>query len=123
MTVLCRGDNNQKKRAPRIAPPVPLEKPETKALEKGECHAHKLRNNPGDNDSPTHKLSAPHFSTGAGEECLKFRTNFDEVCAGQNITNGPGKFTLARRLLEGDALTSFENKATELNGAETTCQL
>ena len=119
MTILYRGNQNGKKMVPRIVPPIPLQKPELKVLEKGEYHTYKLRSNPGDNDSPTYKLSVPYFSTGTCEEYLKFRTNFDKVCTGQNITTGPGKFTLARRLLEGDALTSFNNKATELAGTET----
>ena len=119
MTILYKGNQNGKTTVPRIVPPIPLQKPEAKALEKGEYHTYKLRSNPGDNDSPTYELSVPYFSTGTCEEYLKFRTNFDKVCTGQNITTGPGKFTLARRLLEGDALTSFDNKATELAGTET----
>ena len=35
---------------------------------------------------------------------------------GQNITGGPGKFAMTRRILEGDALSKFDAKATELGG-------
>ena len=119
MTILYRGNQNGKKTVPRIVPPIPLQKPESKVLEKGEYHTYKLHSNSGDDDSPTSKLSVPYFSTDTCKEYLKFCTNFDKVCTGQNMTTGPGKFTLARRLLEGDALTSINNKATELAGTET----
>ena len=111
MTILYRADGRQNKSVPRIVPPIPLEKPEKKPLAKGEYHTYKLRANPTETTSPTYELSVPFFSNGTCEEYMKFRTNFDKVCKGQNITTGPGRFTLARRLLEGEALMSFENEA------------
>ena len=64
MTILYRGNQNGKKTVPRIVPPIPLQKPESKVLEKGEYHTYKLRSNPGDNGSATYELSVPYFSTG-----------------------------------------------------------
>ena len=119
MTILFKGNQNKKRLAPRIVPPIPLERPEKKALEKGEYYTYKLRTSPTDSDSPTYELSVPYFSTGTCEEYLKFCTNFYKVCLGQHITTGPQKFILARRLLTGDALQSFDVKATELEGMET----
>ena len=34
---------------------------------------------------------------------------------GQHITAGPGKYAMAHRILEGDALAKFNAKAAELN--------
>ena len=102
----------------RIVPPIPFERPEPKTLVKGEYHAYKLRTNPTDNTSPTYELSVPFFSTGTPEEYLKFKKNLDSVAAGQVLTDGPKKYALARCLLQGDALTTFEAKAASA-GTET----
>jgi hypothetical protein len=47
-----------------------------------------------------------------------FRKNLKKVLYGQAVTTGPASYSVGRRLLEGDALATFNNKATELN-AET----
>lgn len=96
----------------KIAPPVPLERPEHKDLERGEYQTYKLRNTPEDADSPTYELSIPYFTTGTCEEWLRFRKNLSKVLTGQNVTTGPPSYAVARRLLDGDALTVFNNEAT-----------
>ena len=96
----------------RIVPPIPLERVENPPLEKGEYLTYKLRNNPTDDSSPLYELSVPFFGTGTPEQWLKFMENLSRVCAGQNVTNGPGKFAVARRLLKSDALAAF-NEAVE----------
>ena len=111
MTILFKGNQNKKRLVPRIVPPIPLEQPEKKALEKGEYYTYKLRTNPADSDLPTYKLLVPYFSTGTCKEYLKFCTNFYKVCLGQHITTGPQKFILARHLLDV--------KATDLDRRET----
>ena len=103
----------------RFTPPIGLARPEVKTLEKGAYQTYKLRNVPTEANSPTYELTVPYFSTGSCEEWLKFRKNFSKVCKGQNVTTGPGKFAVARRLLEGDALTAFENAATAEGVTET----
>ena len=113
MTILYKSPNKRKS-IPHIVPPIPLEKLDKKPLVKGKYHTYKLRANPTDLDLPTYELSVPFFSNGTCEDYMKFCTNFDKVCKGQNITNGPGRFTLARRLLEGKALTSFKNEANTI---------
>ena len=95
-----------------------LKDPSQKKLSKGEYHAYKLRTNPTDSTSPTYELSVPFFSTDTPEEYLKFKKNLDSVATGQVLTDGPKKYALARRLLQGDALTTFEAKATAV-GTET----
>jgi hypothetical protein len=66
-------------------------------------------------DSPTYELDVPYFSSGSCEEWLLFRKNVDKVLTGQNVTTGPGKFNVARRLLDGDALATFNNALGEQN--------
>ena len=95
----------------RLIPPIPLERPAKKDLQRGEYQTYKLRNNPSEENSPVYELSVPYFCTGTCKEWLLFRRNLDKVITGQNVTGGPGRFTVARRLLEGDALTAFNNAA------------
>jgi hypothetical protein len=42
-----------------------------------------------------------------------------KVIAGQNITTGPGRFAMAQRILDGDALAAF-NETAEKQTSETT---
>jgi hypothetical protein len=103
----------------RINPPIPLERPEPRPLVKGEYLAYKLRNDPADDSSPTYELSVPYFSTGTCEEWLKFRANVGKVLLGQHVTTGPAKFLVARRLLNGDALSVFNAALAALGSNET----
>ena len=98
----------------KIAPPISLMRPEIRELEKGEYQTYKLRNTPNDPDSPTYELAVPYFSSGCVEDWLKFRKNLTKVPTGQNVTTGPAQYSVARRLLDGDALAAFEN-STMLN--------
>ena len=95
-------------------PTIPLERPEKKELREGECTTCKLRSNPTEATSATCDLSIPHFSTGSPEEWFKFVDNLKKIITGQNIADAADRHALCRRLLDGDALTSFEAKATEL---------
>ena len=49
-----------------------------------------------------------------------FQENIERVCKGQNVTDGVGKFLIARRLLEGDALAVFNGAL--LAGEQETCE-
>ena len=115
MTILYRANNKKPEKKTRIVPPIPLDKPEKKQLKKGEHQSCKPRSTPAQTESLTHELAVPHFGVGTPEECLTFRTDFDKVCVGQNVTTGPGQCALARRSLVGDALTVFNNHAGALN--------
>jgi hypothetical protein len=42
-----------------------------------------------------------------------------KVIVGQNITTGPGRFAMAQRILDGDALAAF-NETAEKQTSETT---
>ena len=102
-------------------PPIPLERPEAKELDKGEYHTYKLRTNPtaGEN-SMLHSLDIPFFSNGKPEEWLKFEKNLQKVFIGQAVTSGPAKIAIARSLLQGGALASFENSLEGVNETNDT---
>jgi hypothetical protein len=81
-------------------------------LQKNEYQTFKLRQNPGDADSPTYELTVPLFQTGTPEEYLTFIRDVRHVIEKQNITTGPGRYSLIRTLLRGDALAAFNAAAT-----------
>ena len=86
-------------------------------LTKGQYHSYKLHTVPADAASATYKLSAPYFSTRSVEQWSQLHKNVNHVIIGQNATNSPSKFAVARCPLEGDALHAFDNKAKD--GTET----
>jgi hypothetical protein len=101
-----------------VPPPIPLIRPEAGTIKKTECLTLKLRSDPAVADSQTYELTVKFFSTGTPEEWLIFRRDLARVLTGQNITSGPAKYAMARRLLLGDTLATF-NKAAQEKGAET----
>ena len=102
----------------RVAPPIPYERPEKKNYAKGTYITLKLRTVPNDDNSATHDLSVPYFNTGTPEEWLRWKRDLGRVLQGQNVTTGPGRYSMTRRLLEGDALAAF-NVAAGNHGNET----
>ena len=94
MTILLKANGKGKKHCVRVAPSIPIVKPTKKEPSKEECHMHKLCHVPVQADLPTHKLSAPHFSESACEECLTFPKNFKKVTTGQSIASGKNKCAL-----------------------------
>ena len=63
------------------------------------------------------QLDIPLYSNGTVEKWLRFCNNLGRVVQGQNVTGAMAKCTLARRLLESEALTTFNNQAA--TGTET----
>jgi len=100
----------------RAPPPIPFERPARKPLGKSEYSVFKLRSVPADPNSQTYELNVPYFRSGTPEEWLLTKKAIMKVITGQNITAGPGRFTMARRILEGDALAAFNAAATEQTG-------
>ena len=96
----------------RIIPPVPLERPVAKELQKGQYYTFKLKAKPADANSPTYDLSVPYFRDGSCEEFLLFEKNLDRVMLGQAITDATDKASRVRKLLQGGLLTAFENYLT-----------
>ena len=97
-----------------VIPPISLERPmEKKDYAKGEFATVKLRNVPNDANSMTYDYQVPFFSTGTPEEWLKFKARLNRVITGQNMTTAIQKYGCARRFLQGQALTTFNNMADE----------
>eukprot|EP00957_Ditylum_brightwellii_P027395 2070696-Ditylum_brightwellii.AAC.1 len=85
-----------------------LPRPAPKQLKHSQFHAYKLRTTPADVTSPLYKLSVPFFDCGTPEEWIKFRHSLAAVLKGQNVTQGPPSYAVAKTLLKGDALTVFK---------------
>ena len=101
-----------------MVPPIPYKKrPEKKNYVKGEYITLKLCTVPNDKGSATHDLIVPYFSTGPPEEWLHWKRDLTRVLQGQNVTTGPGKYSMTRCLLKGDALADF-NTAAAVHGNE-----
>ena len=98
--------------------PIPLERPEIPEFNKSEGQTYKLRTVPTDNNSPGYEVSIRYFSSGTCEEFLIFEDDLKRVIKGQNLTTGPQRFEVARRLLTGGALTTF-NQALPPGDSET----
>lgn len=101
-----------------VPPAIPLVGPESVEPMKNECLTMKLRSDPTDSSSQTYELTVKFFRTGSPEEWLVFCRDLKRVLAGQNITTGPPKYTMARRLIFGDTLAVF-NKAALDKGTES----
>jgi hypothetical protein len=98
----------------RVAAPIPLVKVETPEPAKGEYLTLKLRANPADAQSATREILVAYFKEGTPEQWLDFLTKVRKVLEGQGLTTGPQKYTMMRTLLKGDALSFFNQKATEV---------
>ena len=95
-------------------PPIPLERPAAKELEKDQYLALKLKSVPGRASSGEYTLNVPYFQSGEPEEWLKFMQSLNKVFVGQSLTSAPNKFAMARRLLAGDSLMHFDKMAASL---------
>ena len=101
-----------------VPPPIPLSRPETPELKKNEYLVMKLRSDPADPSSQTYDLTIKYYRTGTPEEWLLFQRDLLRILVGQNITTGPAKYAMTRRLIVGDTLAVFNQAATK-RGAET----
>ena len=97
-----------------LPPPILLERPEPKELEKDDYMTFKLKTNPASRNIAEYSLNVPYFRDGSPEEWLKFLMNLKRLFEGQNITTGPHKFTMARRLLIGESLSLLKKKLVPL---------
>jgi len=110
--------SNSQKNRNRIILIIPFDRLEVTVLRKDQYLSFKLRSNPQDEASATYELTVPYYRSGTPEELLMFCENIQKVIVGQNITQGPAKYALAKRLLQGEALAQFKIAAQSL-GAET----
>eukprot|EP00957_Ditylum_brightwellii_P190656 14513903-Ditylum_brightwellii.AAC.1 len=91
---------------------IPFTRPTPRNLKRRTFHTYKLHTTPADTNSPTYKLSVPFFDEGSPKEWIKFWRGLQAVLKGQNVTQGPVSYTVAKTLLKGDALTVFEQAET-----------
>jgi len=107
-----------------IRAPISIDRPKElfSFAEEGSHLEMKLRSTPNDENSPTYSLKMPIFKTGSAEQWFHWRTQFKVVLRGQNLTTANNQFAMARRLLTGEALTRFNNEATN-HRAETLASL
>ena len=57
----------------------------------------------------THEVSVTCFKDGTPEELLEFFDQFNQVAARQALTTGQQKFSMAKSLLEGEALSCWNH--------------
>ena len=103
---------------------IAFTRPTLRQLERGQFHTYKLRTTPADVTSPTYELSIPFFDEGTPKEWIKFRRGLQAVLKGQNITQGPPSYAVAKTLLKGNVLTVFEQaEITHRNQTVTNFEL
>eukprot|EP00957_Ditylum_brightwellii_P196165 14946547-Ditylum_brightwellii.AAC.1 len=101
---------------------IPFPRPAPRQLEHGQFYAYKLRITPADATSPIYELSVPFFDGGTPDEWIKFLRGLAAVLKGQNVTQGPASYVVAKTLLKGEALTVFE-QAELTHGNQTVSHL
>eukprot|EP00957_Ditylum_brightwellii_P114446 8725585-Ditylum_brightwellii.AAC.1 len=87
---------------------ITFQRPSLRQLELGQFHTYKLRTTPTDMTSPIYELSVPFFGKGTPEEWIKFQHRLQAVLKGQNVTQGPPSYGVAKTLLKGNTLTVFK---------------
>lgn len=103
----------------RASPPaIPFERPPVVKLPKDQAFTVTLRTNIDDPQSQTYSFTIPLFRNGTPEQWLVTQKSLAKIFAGQGITTGQGKFAMARRVLEGQSLTYFENALAGLTNPD-----
>ena len=103
--------NSTRNRARQQKPPIGLDRPKQEEKGKEYFEIIKCRTNPSSASSLTYEIPMRYFDRGSPEEWLTYKDKLEKCFTGQNLTNGPAKYALCRRLLQGQALTSFDNAA------------
>ena len=93
--------------------PIPFKRFEYGELEKSDYETYTLRNVPDDPNSSTFRINVPYYRGGRGEEYILFKRNLEKVFIGQNVQDDATRFSIMRRLLQGAALATFNNKVEE----------
>eukprot|EP00957_Ditylum_brightwellii_P065205 4945389-Ditylum_brightwellii.AAC.1 len=91
---------------------IPFARLTPRNLEHGTFHTYKLCTTPADTNSPIYELSIFFFGKGSPKEWIKFWRGLQAVLKGQNVTQGPASYAVAKTLLKGDVLTVFEQAET-----------
>jgi hypothetical protein len=108
------------KQASQVAtrPPIPLVPVEESSSKTEESMKFKLLSVPGKKDSPTYEVTVNIFKTGTPEEYIKTLIALEQVCVGQNLKDAKEKYTMARRVFKGEALTAFNNAAAKASSLD-----
>ena len=102
---------------------IPLLREPEEEIPKNKRIVMKLRSNPSQADSQVYEIITRAFDHGTPEEWIRHRRTMKRILKGQNITSGPDKFRMIRRLLEGKALADFEASVTTNAYTETATNL
>jgi hypothetical protein len=87
-----------------IPPPITLERPVVKDINKNGCLSLKLWSYPTNVNIQMYELTVKLFNSGTPEEWMVFLMELKRVIVGQNIKTGPGKYLMIQPLIFGDAL-------------------
>ena len=98
---------------------IPLIKEKPPKIPKSERVNFTLRAEPSNPDSQTYQVTTAPFKWGKPEEWLNFRKMFFRILKGQNVTAGRDMFAMARRLLDGQALATFESVVSDQSLTES----
>jgi hypothetical protein len=97
-------------------PPIALTRPEESKNSAEETLKFKLFSDLSKKTtSPTYEMVVNQFRAGTPEEYIKTIIAIDQVCKGQGIDKDPTqKYVMARQILMGESLTSFNNAAADV---------
>jgi len=96
---------------------IPFKQFKTTTCKKEDILTFKLCSEPMNEASATYNLMSPFFKSGTPEELFCFLENIEKVIIGQHIHAADQQYSLMQRLLQGDALVSF-NQSTITHGVE-----
>jgi hypothetical protein len=99
--------------------PIAIQREEEPAVDSSKLITFKCRNDPNDPSSTTFEIKLQPFDgSGSVEQWFRFKKKTEQVIKGQNLTTGPMRYALWRRVLTGKALTTFD-QAAAARGNET----
>ena len=103
------GHSNNKKNGSRRPPPILFGVfTSEKELTKENSLTFKLQSNLTDSESMIYESTVPVFNTGPVYKLIHFQEELNKIFVGQNVTTGPAKFAMTRRLLKGEALQALK---------------
>lgn len=102
-------------RTTSLPPPIKLRGEEPKKCTKDNSFALTLKSSPGKETSATYTTSIPFLENGdTVMQVIQWKENFDKAIAGQELANPTNKYDMARNLMKGKPLETFNTMATSL---------
>ena len=109
----------EKKFKRKLKPVIPFARTEKKELGQGEYVVIKCRVDVKNHQSPQYELRVPYFRDGTPEEWLFFKKNLEKALKGQcEAPTAADRFGMARRLLDGEALCTFNQETDSRKNVE-----